>query len=150
MDTNLQRFASKQDIACTNVVQCWKWKSWRWNTPCKMQRNNKFREQIRLFRRGGGGPVLAEFEQAIGGKKLFVVRDVEKVLVVCGEQGNVLEGFEHLFDRIGKECTFLLDPPPSCLVEKFAKCSISRKNIGCKAFVFPTKCNKQRYSFQGM
>ena len=73
----------------------------------EMQHDKMFREQIRLFRRGGGGPVLAEFEQAIGGRKRFVVQDAEDALVVCGFQGEVLEGFDHLFDRVDTKCRFL-------------------------------------------
>ena len=71
-----------------------------WELERKMQHDKMFREQIRLFRRGRPSPVLAEFEQAIGGRKLFVVQDAENALVVCGFHGEVLEGFDHLFDRV--------------------------------------------------
>ena len=50
---------------------------------------------------------MAEFEQAIGGKKLFVVRDAEKGLVVCDIDGNQLQGYDHLFARVGTKCKFL-------------------------------------------
>ena len=60
--------------------------------------NNKFREQIRLFRRGGG-PVLVEFEQAIGGRRLFVVEKRQHTRCLR-QDGNIVEGFEHLFDRV--------------------------------------------------
>ena len=106
---------------------------YKWTTRCEME--NKFVLGSRtdtIVSKGGGGPVLAEFEQAIGGRKLFVVRDSREGTCCLGRARK------HLFDRIGKECKFLLDPSPPCLVEKFAKCTISGKNIGCKAFVFPS------------
>lgn len=101
-----------------------------------MQYDKEFREQVRLFRRGGGGPVLAEFEQAIGGKKLFVVQDAEKGLVVCGERGDMLEGFDHLLDRVGTKCGFLRVPVSQCLEKEFAKLSIACKQKATPKAVF--------------
>ena len=48
-----------------------------------------------MFRRGMHSPVLAEFEQAIGGRMLFVV-ERDNTLVVYGRDGCVVEGFNRV------------------------------------------------------
>ena len=50
-------------------------------------------------------PVLAEFEQAIGGRMLFVV-ERDNTLVVCEKDGSIVEGF----DRVQAPIPFVQTP----------------------------------------
>ena len=92
----------------------------------QMQWNKEFREQVRLFRRGMHTPVLGEFEQANGGRRLFVV-ERDNTLVVCEKDGGIVEGFDHLFDRVHTTYTFVQAPIPYSLEGKTTATNKRRK-----------------------